>query len=832
MVDVGTGSSASSVAPERIETKGDMGKGDAGEFAYWDAQEAIAEKEEQKWVKSGREIVRRYRDERPDGIDGNSRFNILWSNVQTLLPVLFGKTPKPDVQRRWNDQDDTGRLSSLLLERSIAYFADHCAFENPMKAAVQDRLLPGRGVVRVLYVPHFGDPIEEDEPEGHGEGYEETAGEGDEGVNKQPVNAAGDEGLGKNDGEEPPREVVFEEARWGYVFWEDYSESPARTWEEVYWVRYRSYLTRDELVDRFGRNKGKQVNLDYTPKGAYHLSKKDLPPDLYKKAMIHEVWDKNRKKVIWYAPGTPDLILDTVDDPLGLPGFFPNPDPLLATTTNDKRIPVADYTEYKDQATQLDTLTARIDRLLRALKVSGVYPGDEKATLQQLVDEGTENRLIPVEEWATWTDKGGLSQFIQWFPIKEIAETLIQLYDARDRQKALLYEITGLSDILRGQTVPDETLGAQELKANFATRRITPQQREVARFARDLFRLAGALIANHFEAKTISIITGYPQLAPVPQLPPMPKPPPEVIAWTAGVMRAQQHGQQLLAATGSPEPSAGGAPPSGQPPAPQGDQLPMPQPPPKVAQFYQQVMQWKQAQAQVQQVQQANQQKQQQFDEAVQLIKQDGEFGFRIDIETDSTIAPDEQAEKQARTEFVGMLVPFMEKAVPFAQGNPALADFIKEITLFAARGFKIARSFEETIEKAFAALAQMPMNPKATGQEGGVNPHGADPAELQARAADRASDEKIAAQEDETKRYVADQDVKIEAMRAGGEHAKDVADHDISLREQENKKQIEREKLAVTSAGQLASTTVAREGNADKREERRQKQSDKKKEK
>ncbi|OYV47809.1 MAG: hypothetical protein B7X10_04025, partial [Burkholderiales bacterium 21-58-4] len=250
----------------------------------------------------------------------------------------------------------------------------------------------------------------------------------------------------------------------------------------------------------------------------------------------------------------PDVILDDIEDPLKLPEFLPSHDPLLATTTTDKRIPVPDFTEYQDQADELDILTARIDRLTRALKLSGVYPGQQKQVLQQLIDEGTENKLIPVEDWQAYSDKGGLAGFIQWMPIKEVAETLVQLYAARDKTKDLLYEITGIGDIMRGQTDPNETMGAQQLKANFSTRRIMPQQRAVARVARDLIRLLAGVIAEHFSPQTISMITGYPQLAPVPPVPPqppqmpqqapmpgqpLPPPDPAMAQWQQAVQAAQ-----------------------------------------------------------------------------------------------------------------------------------------------------------------------------------------------------------------------------------------------------------------------------------------------------
>src|ERR1019366_118542 len=106
------------IGPDRIGTRADLGTGDAALYDFWMGEDRIAGKEEEKWHKRARKIVQRYRDERPQTTNSVHRFNILWSNVQTLIPALYARTPKPDVQRRWLDQDDTGRLASLILERA------------------------------------------------------------------------------------------------------------------------------------------------------------------------------------------------------------------------------------------------------------------------------------------------------------------------------------------------------------------------------------------------------------------------------------------------------------------------------------------------------------------------------------------------------------------------------------------------------------------------------------------------------------------------------------------------------------------------------------------
>lgn len=525
----------------------DLGEGDHGTWSLWMGRDRIAAKAEGDWRKRARKVNARFRDDRSSirestASDNVHRFNILWSNVQTLQPVLYARTPKPVVQRRFLDKDPVGRLASLLMERALSFSLENHDFDGMMNGVVQDRLLPGRGSSRVMYVPTYGDAIAEDASVDAADAV--AAGPGDAEPNEpqqgaatpseplgQPVAPASPQTgptapqNGSGGAAAPLREVVYEEVVSKYVYWEDYREAPARTWEEVQWVRFRVYMTRAELKARFGAAKAMKVNLDYTPPGSTGAKgdSSEPPADIFKQAVVYEFWDKATRRVIWLAPGTPDLILDEVEDPLGLPGFFPSPDPLLATTTTEKRIPVPDYIEYQDQADELDVLTARIDRLTRALKVAGVYAASEKASLQQLFDDGVENRLIPVEDWAGFAqNKGGLEGTILWLPIKQVAETLIQLCDMRDRSKAIIYEITGIGDIIRGATQPMETATAQKLKASFATRRQVPMQRRVAAYARDVIRIMAAIIAEHFSAETISQITGYPELEPVPDLPPAP----------------------------------------------------------------------------------------------------------------------------------------------------------------------------------------------------------------------------------------------------------------------------------------------------------------------
>ena len=92
------------IGPDTIESRDDLPKGDRGTWEYWMGQEDIADKEEGNWPRGARVIIERYRDERDSAARNVHKFNILWSNVQTLLPTYYARTPKPEVSRRYLDQ--------------------------------------------------------------------------------------------------------------------------------------------------------------------------------------------------------------------------------------------------------------------------------------------------------------------------------------------------------------------------------------------------------------------------------------------------------------------------------------------------------------------------------------------------------------------------------------------------------------------------------------------------------------------------------------------------------------------------------------------------------
>lgn len=684
-----------------LETREDGGTAPPDIVRFWLTQLKIVEKSDKDWIHAGRKIVNRYRDKRGQRDMNLKRFNVLWANTQTLLPALYGRTPKPEVSRRFRDKDPTGRLAADILERAISYALEDHDFDSAMTCAVEDRLLPGRGVIRVRYVPTFGDnlrerallePTSEDEAAATGVSYrfadtkENLPADEHDSVQQDETGAYAERNVKDEDGKDV-RELLHEQAIAEYWFWEDVRIGPCRQWKDCPWVGFRSYMTRDQLIERFGEKIGKAVTLDYTPAGLEDDKKKGDPPDAFKKATVWEIWDKGKKQVVWVASAHEAEPLDTIDDPLRLKGFLPMPKPLYATTTTDKQEPVADYVEYQDQAEELDVLTARIDRLVRACRLAGVYAASERSTLQQLVDEASENKLIPVPDWQTFAQsKGGLANVIQWLPIKDIAAVLMVLYDARDKVKQSLYEVTGIADILRGATSPVETFGAQELKSQYATLRLSDHQKDVGIFARDTIRLIGEVIAVHFSPDTLSKMTGIPELPDQPKLPPLPQLTPLDPSIAQRAMTGDQQAQAIA------------------------------------QQYQQQTQQVQQQAAQQQQImqqwQQAVAEKQAQFAAACELLRQQEPHPYRIEIEADSTITPDENAEKQSRVEFLTAIVTLLEQVIPLVMTQPHLAGMAKEMVLYAVRSFRAGRSLEEAFSNAFDDMAAQPPQPPP-GKEG-----------------------------------------------------------------------------------------------------------------
>jgi len=538
---------------------------------------------EEQWRKSADKIIDIYRDDSKDGTvtnESKTDFNILWSNVQTLTPAIYSNTPNPDVRRRFKDEDPTGREAADILNRGLSFSIDQYDFDEMMEAVVQDYLLPGRGIAKVEYVPVFEDTEERTDvaPDFVGEDGQEGFPDGTEFDENGAFKMVKGEKL------------VNEEVRCKYQFWKDVRiDNNARRWSDVDWIAFGDWLTEEDLKEQFG-----EVGL----KAAFELNSSENSTERQnsdKQARVWQIWDKESRKVLTVMEGHKKF-LEKEDDPLHLEQFFPIPKPLYALKTNNTLVPRPEYAIYQKQAEELNQITRRITALTDALRRRGVYDASMEE-LQQLSNAG-DDVFIPVTDYATKImEKGGLAGLMAESPIDKIAQVLVGLYNQRAEIKQIIFEITGISDIQRGSSKASETLGAQQIKAQFGSLRIQPRQKAVQRFARDLLRLKAEIIGEMFSKDTLEAIVGH-----------------------------------------------------------------------TVSQ------------------------------EAMDLLKSDKNRGFRIDIETDSTISADVSAEQQNRIRFLTSVTGFIEQMAPIVQSGAIPPDVAKNLLMFGVRSFKIPPALEESI--------------------------------------------------------------------------------------------------------------------------------------
>ena len=176
-----------------------------------------------------------------------------------------------------------------------------------------------------------------------------------------------------------------------------------------------------------------------------------------------------------------------------------------------------------------------------------------------------------------------------------------------EQEKQQIYDITGISDIVRGTSRASETLGAQQIKTQYAMSRISERQRKVAKFCRDVVALIAQVIKNHFQSQTMIKMAGVSN-------------DPEIEEYLGGV---------------------------------------------------------------------------------IDLLRNDTQSDYRIDIETDSTTFADQEAAKQSAIDLTNALGNLFNVLLPHAQAIPQLMPVINEITLYTTSQFEAGREIKGKLEKA-----------------------------------------------------------------------------------------------------------------------------------
>jgi hypothetical protein len=443
----------------------------------WLNQVKNAYKNQEKWLTQADRIVKRFLDKRDSSQEASNKINLFTSNTQILISTLYARFPKPLVTREFDDpNDDVARVGGEIIERCLR-IKPRDDFDSAMRYVVQDRLVPGLGTVWMRYESD----IEQ----------KQTEAVMDETGTVELVPASQYE------------EITDERVCTDYVYYRDLSWSPARVWEDVRWITRRCRMTKQDVTKRFGKKIADQLTYSKSDSTNQTAAKDTNRPDHddTRYADVYECWDKPTKKVYWFCEGF-DYFLDMRDDPLGLDGFFPTPRFLMALTSTGNLMPRPDYLLAQDQYEELDLVNNRITWLERAIKVIGIYDGNNEE-ITRLLEEGVENKIIPTRSFNEFAEKGGFKGAIDWFPLDQLVSAMDKLQSYRQVLVSQIYELTGISDIMRGATKASETAAAQQLKAQYGSVKLQFLQMEVAAFVEETLKIKAQIITKIFQPETI-----------------------------------------------------------------------------------------------------------------------------------------------------------------------------------------------------------------------------------------------------------------------------------------------------------------------------------------
>ena len=371
--------------------------------------------------------------------------NLFWSSIETLKPFLYFKTPKPYVERKDKSTNQSAGLACKIMERALDWNLSHFDFDSVIKYARNDFLLVGMGVCYEKYQPVF-----------------KTL-----------------------DAERQVDIIETEQVDTVYVSPKDFliDTENVNVWEDVSWIARKINMTVKEAREQFGDD-----------------IFQSLSGDDKNQIIVYEIWDKTDRTVKYLTESLPNRFLKIIEDYLHLDGFFPFPKPIFATLANDGLVPVPDFVQIRTMLNEMDGINERMRLTMKALKVSGVYDNSFSRLADIFEKDVT---LVSIPEFDRFKEVGGIRGAIDFIPITQYVEALQALVQRREDLSKQIYEITGVSDIMRGTSNQAETATAVTKKTNFGTLRNQDRQNDMLRFITDLLRIKAEMICELFSEDSL-----------------------------------------------------------------------------------------------------------------------------------------------------------------------------------------------------------------------------------------------------------------------------------------------------------------------------------------
>ena len=421
-------------------------------FQFWKKQIESAKSACKKYFNKAQDCEKEYT------ADGKN-YNIFYSNVQTLDANLCINNPKPDIQRRFLKKMDSDQLKSntyaevaRILSGAVEYVVDVAHADTIIKKDVHNVNVVGRGVAWIEYNP----TIEVDES-----GMEYIA----------------------------DRDVHLDSLKY-----DEYLCSSAESEYDVWWKARRHLLSRKDIYERFGYS-AYDRELQYKPD--------DDNETVLNRGEVWEIWDKNdRKRIFILLTHKNHELLEETDDPYHLESFFPC-DELCFIRENNSIIPVPEYMLYRKQADLLEMTAKKIAQISDAIKYVVVSGSQDKSVSNQIVAARNGDVLTIQSNGAV----NSIAEMLTVVPVDAAVNMINYLEDLKERTKQSIFDITGISDLMRGMSDPRETAKAQQIKGLFGSLRFQDKQKMVQEHRKRIYRIIAEIIAEHYDEATLSEMT-------------------------------------------------------------------------------------------------------------------------------------------------------------------------------------------------------------------------------------------------------------------------------------------------------------------------------------
>ena len=429
----------------------------AKDARYWQGQISSAKSENKTFISDAESCDKAYSEEKS--------YNIFYSNTNILTSNLLINSPKPDIQRRFIKKTENEKLKyntylniAKISESVLSYYSDISDIQEKFKETIKYSVKNGRGVTWIEYEPVISKKVILD-----------------------------------SEGQKTEQEVVSDR---NFIIsslsYRDFLVSTAEKKEDVWWVARRHTLTKEEVKKRFNKK------LDET---VFSMEDKETQK---RRAEIWEIWDKTAKERYFILENGKNEFLEEQKDPYKLEGFFPCD--WIHWLDNGKNIvPIPEYKIYRKKALELDSVSAKSDLLEEKINLIIVTANQNKDITDEIAN-ASNGDVISLKSLDP-TGNVNVNNLVSIVPVDGALNIINHCTAKKLELKNDIYDITGISDIQRGQSDAQETATAQKIKGLFGSLRFQSRQKVIQNHIRKIYSIITEVICEHWDSETLEEIT-------------------------------------------------------------------------------------------------------------------------------------------------------------------------------------------------------------------------------------------------------------------------------------------------------------------------------------